>query len=780
MADQQTFQQRAPASAAQPGFGLPASRVEGRLKVTGAARYGSDSYGGPNPAHAYLVTSRIARGRISDIDDQAAKRVPGVIDILTHKNVGGRVKPGKLFAQKGYMGTSIAPLASDQVLHDGQIVAVVIGDTSEAAREGAMRLGVSYKEETPSATLDSRGVEIETAEEAAEREGTPKKEKPKVGDAAGALGKAPMTIDAWYETPTQHHNPIELFTTTASWDGSKLTIWEPSQNMVGFQHGIAEQLGIDPADVHVISPFVGGAFGSRGSLTQRTALIALAAQRAGRPVRLEATRDQGFTIATYRAETRHRVRLGADKDGKLQALIHEGWEVTSRPDSYKVAGTEATTRLYACPNVDSGVFLVHADRNTPGFMRSPPEVPYLFALESAMDELAVALKMDPIELRRVNDTMREPINDLPYTSRNLMACFDAAAEAFGWKRRDPKPASMRDGDWLVGWGCATSLYPTNMAPATARVRLSPQGGVRVETATHEIGTGVTTALALTAATELGVALAQVTVVLGDSNLPPAPVAGGSNSTASICTVVVKACAEIRGKIAHAAVAAADGPFKGADPATLRLEDGMLRGPGDASEPLETAIGRASPGAIEAYAENIPHGVKPEGLQALYKGHPMLEGGATLKDRVQFAFGAQFVEVRVHERTREIRAPRIVGAYAAGKIVNPKAAKSQLMGGQIWGISAALHEATEIDLRAARYTNDDLAEYLIPVNADIQDVTTIMVPEQDLQVNELGIKGLGELGNVGLNAAVANAVFHATGIRVRTLPVRLEHLMGQPA
>ena len=772
--------QRAPVSAADPGFGLPASRVEGRMKVTGAARYGSDFYGGPNPAHAYLLTSRIARGRITDIYDHVAKRIPGVVDILTHKNVGGRIKPGKLFAQKGYMGTTIAPLASDQVLHDGQIVAVVIGDTFEAAREGAMRLDISYTEETPSATLDSRGVDIETAEEAAERDGTPKQEKPKVGDAAGALAKAPVTVDAWYETPIQHHNPIELFTTTASWDGERLTIWESTQNMYGFQHGIAEQLGIDPANVHVISPLVGGAFGSRGSLTQRTALVALAAQRAGRPVRLEATRAQGFTIATYRAETRHRVRLGADNDGKLQALIHEGWEVSSRPDAYKVAGTEASTRLYACPNVDSGVYIVHADRNTPGFMRSPPEVPYLFALESAMDELAVALKMDPVELRRVNDTMHEPINGLPYTSRNLMACFDAAAEAFGWKNRDTKPASMRDGAWLVGWGCATSLYPTNMAPATARVRLSPQGGVRVETATHEIGTGITTALALTAASKLGVPIGQVTVALGDSNLPPAPVAGGSNSTASVCTVVAKACAEIREKIARAAVMGSDSPFHGADPAALSLADGALRGPGNASEPLEKAIGRASPGAIEAYAENIPHGVTPDGLQALYKGHPVLAGGAQMKDRVQFAFGAQFVEVRVHERTREVRAPRIVGAYAAGKIVNPKAAKSQLMGGQIWGISAALHEATEIDLRAARYTNDDLAEYYVPVNADIQEVTTLMLPEKDRQVNDLGIKGLGELGNVGLNAAVANAVFHATAIRVRTLPIRLEKLMSVPA
>ena len=333
---------------------------------------------------------------------------------------------------------------------------------------GVAKVGLTYVAEEPSAGFHSAGTTTVAAKDVSSNY-----EDPEVGDAEAAFAGASVTIDQHYATPTQHHNPIELFTTSCAWADGNLTVWEGSQNVTGLKNGLAEQLGIDPEKIHVVSPFIGGAFGSRGSLTQRTALIAVAARRLNRPVKLVATCDQGFTIATYRAETRHRVRLGADRDGKLIALVHESEEVTSRPDNYKVAGTDASTRLYACSNIGSKVSLVHADRNTPGFMRSPPDVPCLFALESAMDELAIALNIDTVELRRRNDTMREPIKGLPYTSRNLIPCFEAAAQSFGWNRRDPKPGSMRDGDWLVGWGCATTMYPTQMGPATARVTITP-------------------------------------------------------------------------------------------------------------------------------------------------------------------------------------------------------------------------------------------------------------------------------------------------------------------
>jgi xanthine dehydrogenase YagR molybdenum-binding subunit len=407
-------------------------------------------------------------------------------------------------------------------------------------------------------------------------------------------------------------------------------------------------------------------------------------------------------------------------------------------------------------------------------------VPYLFGLESAMDELAVALGLDPVELRRRNDTMRVPIKGLPYTSRALIPCFEAAAKSFGWDRRTPTPGSMRDGDWVIGWGCAATMYPTQLGPAAARVTLSPQGAVKVQTAAHDIGTGAYTVIAVTASDRLGVGLDRVAVELGDTDLPPAPVAGGSNTTASVCNVVAKACEDIRARIAQAAATANSGPFAGKDPAQLVLANGMLTAPDGAREPLEAAIGRAANGAIEAYAENVPHGLPPQSLKKLYQGHVVLAGGTHLPDRIQFAFGAEFVEVRVHRLTREIRCPRVVGAFAAGQIVDPVTARSQLMGGLIWGVSSALHEATEIDRRHARYTNTDLAEYLIPVNADVGEAEVIVLPEDDRQVNELGIKGLGELGNVGTNAAVANAVYHATGVRVRELPIRLEHLLDAPA
>ncbi len=727
-------------------MGRPAPRIDGQLKVTGQAKYGSD-FQVARPAYAYLVTSSIARGTITGFDDSDAKKVPGVLLIMTHENTK---VPGefKFFGSGGESCTAKKPLDSNWINHDGDYVAVVVAETYENAREAAHRFKVHYAPQQPTATMDQPNTEVHEAVKVSPRH----KEDPKAGNAEQALEQSEVTLDAEYYTPTQHHNPIELFSTTCIWNGDELTVYEPSQFVVGMKHGLARQLKIKPSQVRYISPFVGGAFGSKGNLTPRTVLIAMAARQLNRPVKLVATRDQGFTIATYRAETRHHLKLGADRDGRLKAYWHEAWEMTSRTDDYVVGGVDSTSAMYQTPNVWTKVWLVKGDRNTPGFMRSPPEVPYMYALEAAMDEIAVKLNMDPVEFRRINDTMVNPTTGAPYTSRSLMKCYDEAARAFGWSNRNPQPGSMREGEWLIGWGCATATYPTQMNPCAARVRLDRQGNLRVQVGAHDVGTGAYTVIGQMAAMMLNQPLERVRVELGDSELPPGPVAGGSITTASACSAVKGACGLIQVKLFQ-----------------RTGEDAMS---GVTPKDLANAFDRFGSNVIEEFHEWVPVDAKPGSAEGLYDGKVGITGGP-LKDKTMFAFGAQFVEVRVNMRTREIRVPRVAGAFAAGRIMNPRTARSQLMGGMIWGVSAALHEETEIDKRNARYVNDNLADYLVPVNADIKELEVILVPEVDEKVNPAGVKGLGELGNVGMNAAVANAVYHETGNRIRALPIRID-------
>jgi xanthine dehydrogenase YagR molybdenum-binding subunit len=750
-------------------MGRPIPRYDGVAKVTGKAQYASDM---PlnRPAFAYLVTSSIAKGRVDGFDLTAAKKVRGVIDIVTHENAE-KLKEAKLFSNGGYASTTIQPLKSAEIAQDGQIIAVVVAETFEAAREAARAVQVNYTAATPTASFDSAG----TTSAPAKGQLAQFKEDPKVGDFAKAFDQAEVKVTASYETPAQHHNPMELFATSCVWNGDSLTIYEPSQYVHGLKNGVAEQLGIEADKVRVINAYVGGAFGSKGSMTPRTALIASIARRLGQPVKLVATRDQGFTIATYRAETRHQIQIGAGRDGKLTALRHEGSEISSRADAYAVGGTKTTTRLYACPNVESLVSIVRADRNTPGFMRSPPEVPYMFALESAMDELAVQLKMDPVELRRVNDTMKEPIGGKPYTSRSLMACYDEAAKMFGWAQRNAEPKSMSEGDWLVGYGCATTCYPSQMAPAAARVRLQRDGRTRVEIAGHEIGNGAYTVIAQAAGEKLGVPVEKVAVFIGDSDLPPAPVAGGSNSTASTCSAVMMVCDQIRQRLFKALMPNESLVDKAKETVGVGQTPSIKAAKSDQPLDMEKAFDALGASVVEEYGEWKPDGAPLDSFRAMHKGQMRMVGGSEMKDKIAYAFGAEFVEVRINRWTREIRVPRMVGAFAAGHIMNPRTARSQLMGGMIWGMSAALHEAAEIDERYARYVNTNLADYLVPVNADVPSVEVIMLSEQDDHINPAGVKGLGELGNVGTNAAVCNAIFHATGQRIRKLPVRLENL-----
>ena len=712
---------------AQGAFGPAHTRVEGPAKVTGQTRYETDTYL-PGMAHAALVRAS-TRGRLAGLDVEDARAMPGVLDIMTHDLLADAVRPVKHAMAGGYANSTWRPLASTEVAYPGQIVAVIVADSREVASAAAFCVGVRLVAEPATYRLeDAPDSTLEAA--------TPDHKDAGVGDVPAGLAQAAAHISATYMTPVQHHNPMELFATTCSWDRDRLTVHEPSRFVVGLQHGLAEQLGIPAERVRVISRLVGGHFGSRFDLSQHTALVALAAWRLGRPVQLVPTRSEGFTIATHRPESRHEIQLASDADGHLTALSHKAVVATSRFDTFEMKGTDVTGGLYGCPNVATEERLGRVDRNTPGPMRAPPEMPYMFALESAMDELAVALKMDPIELRRRNDTSIDPLTRKRYTSRPLMRCFDKAAQQFGWTdAARAAPRTRRDGDWLVGAGCAAAVRPVKIAPAAIRVSLTANGGALVETAHHEIGNGITTVLATRTSDRLGVAMDSVVVLLGDTTLPPAGISGGSSTTTSLIAALDDACDRLRAQMAN----------------------------GKRNDPTLASV----------TVEHVPPKSGPDAIQKLQTGHMQLsQGGET----ISCAFGAQFAEVRVHSRTHEIRVSRLVGAFAGGHILNPLTAHSQLIGGMIWGLGSALLEETEIDPATGLYVNDNLADYLVATSADVPSVDATFVEDEDREVNPAGVKGIGEISIIGVNAAIANAVFAATGRRIRRLPIRVEDLI----
>ena len=731
-----------PAPVPDANMGEPIQRYDARAKVTGNAQYSSDVQVA-NAAYAFLVTSAIACGRITGFDEGAARALPGVLDVMTYLN---RPPLGSvsLFVNGG-AGLASAPALQDEIVHHaGEIVAMIVAESFEVAREAAHRLIVHYERREPASTFGSPGVEEQFTALI-----VPSNGDPKLGDAAAVFLRSPIVHDACYETPPQHHNAMELYTTTAQWDGKDLIVHEPSQMVYVLRQGLADQLGILPENVRVMSQYVGGGFGAKVAMTQRTALVALAARGLGRPVKLVATRAQGFTLSGNRQETRHHVRIAVENDGRIAAYHHDLWEVTARTDPYCNAGIESTAAMYRFPAVMSTGRLIRADRNVPMAMRAPPDLPNMFALESAMDETAVRLGMDPIAFRRLNETDRNMVTGKPYTSRSLLQCYDQASERFGWSRRNSEAGSMRDGDWMVGWGCATASYPTATSSCVARLRYDIDGAAVLQFAGADLGTGSYTVYQQEVSLRLGVPLDRVRVVMGDTLLPPGPIAGGSMGAASGCSAILGACMKVLGRL---------GISSRADTRTR-----------------VAAFDRLKLGSIEEQSDYAPKGSSSGSTAGAYRGSPDSIGGSD-GAKTMYAFGAEFVEVRINARTREVRVPRIVGAFAAGRILNPRTARSQLMGGMIWGVSSALFEATEIDKREAAYTNNNLAEYLIPVNADIGSVEVIFVPEIDTECNPAGVKGLGELGNVGTAAAVANAVFHATGKRIRALPITIEKLM----
>ena len=746
-------------------IGTSLVRRDGAAKATGQARYAAD-FSEAGMAYAYLSLSHVSKGRITRIDATAAEAVPGVQLVLTHSGLNEKLGEDGFIMSGGHFQSSFNPLGSDEVRYAGQIVGLTVADTAEAAEEAAGKLHFDYEATEAHASITDPGRETRHLD----------KHDTDIGDAEGAFAAAAVTVDATYFTPPQHHNPIELYAAMASWREGKLTLYVPSQWVIGKRAGIAKTLGLPVEDVHIVCPYIGGGFGSKASILWHTVFTAIAARRLGRPVKLVVGRGQMFTVGSFRPETRNHFRLGASADGTLQALIHEEEGQTSFLDDVIFPGSGVTTHMYACPNIKTRAGIVATDTNTPGFMRAPAETPSFFGFESAVDELAVALRMDPVALRLKNEPAMDPVKGLPFSSRSLVPCYQRGAELFGWARRDPAVGAMRAPDGaLVGWGCATATYPVAKVPSLARCSIAMDGRVTIGAAAHDLGTGTYTILAQVAADALGADVADVSVQLGDSDLPSSTVAGGSVTAGNAGSAVRLACLAARDKLLAAAVSDT-GPFKGMDPARLDLVQGRVLAPDGTAKTIAEVMGESASGLIEATGTWAPGDLQPEEVKGGLAGGMAMAGPLT-KTHAMFSFGAIFVEVRIDPLTRVLRVPRMVGVFAAGTILNPRTARSQLLGGMVWGVGHALMEWTEIDHNAARFANTDLATYHMASCADTGDMTVEILEERDTEVNALGAKAVGELGIVGVAAAVGNAVFHATGRRVRKLPILVEDLLG---
>ncbi|MFI7047434.1 xanthine dehydrogenase family protein molybdopterin-binding subunit [Streptosporangium sandarakinum] len=691
---------------ARPYVGAALERVEGVEKVTGLARYAYENF--PDDlAYAVPVQATVARGTVLAADVDAVVRLPGVIAAIWHGNAP-RLAPAD--------NAELAVLQSDRVAYRGQYVAVVVAETLQCAQEAARLLRIDYDAEPHDVELRADHPEMYRPDRV--NAGYPADTE--LGDPDAALAAAPVLVDATYRTPAEHNNPMEPHATVAVWSGDGLTLHDSTQGVSALRETIAPLFGMPPDNVRVISPHVGGGFGSKGAALPPVVLAALAAKHTGRPVKLAVTRQQMFAVTGYRTPTIQRVRLGADTDGRLTVIVHEAFEQSSRLREFAEQTTTPTRVMYAAPDRRTAHRLVRLDVPTPAWMRAPGEAPGMFALESAMDELAVACGIDPVELRIRNEPAAEPESGLPFSSRDLVGCLREGARRFGWADRDPTPAARTRGRMLVGTGVAASTYPVYRRPSRASARCEPDGRFSVRIAAADIGTGARTILTQVAADALRVTPDRVRVEVGDTALPAASLAGGSAGTASWGTAVVRACEAL-------------------------LEELDLRGGDVPAEGLE---------ATADTAEEV--GEQPE-----YARH---------------AFGAQFAEVGVDLDTGEARVLRLLGVFAAGRIVNPVTARSQFVGGMTMGMSMALLEESVMDREFGDYLNHDLAQYHVPTAMDLPDVQAYWIEEDDPHLNPLGAKGIGEIGIVGTAAAVANAVHHATGVRVRDLPIRLDKLV----
>ena len=736
-------------------IGMPTSRVDGRLKVTGQARYAAE-FAADDLLYGVVVSGAIARGTISAIDTAPALAVDGVLHVLTHEN-----RPSLPRFDRSYhdddspSGSPFRPLYDNKIVYSGQPVALVLATSFEAARHGAALVKVSYDAASHQTDIDAAQEDAYHPKQG--KDGFEPPPKPR-GDADAALKKADINVYADYATPVEHHNPMEMHATTVVVDADgSLTIYDKTQGVLNTRQYVTGVFGLKPDQVRVLSPFVGGAFGSGLRPQYQLFLAVLAAQEMKRSVRVVLTRQQMFSFG-HRPATRHQVALGADKQGKLLAVKHTVVSETSRFEDYIEVVVNWSGSAYQCDNVTLDYKVAALDVYTPLDMRAPGATLGVYALESAMDELAHAAHVDPVALRLLNYAEQDQNTGKPFSSKELKACYAQGAEKFGWDQRNPSPRSMRRGKTLIGWGMAGGFWDAMQQPASAKAVLSGDGKLAVSSATADIGTGTYTAMTMIAADTLGLVIDDVTFTLGDSSLPQAPVSGGSQSVASVSPAVQAACAALRDKLVGLALADRGSPLAGASPDDVGMEDGwlFLRSSADRREPYAAILARNGGRAIEASGE--------------------AKAGSEKEEYSMHSFGAVFAEVHVDADLGEVRVPRITAAYGVGQLLNAKTGHSQLMGGIVWGVGMALMEATEYDLRYGRAVNANLAEYHVPVNADIGAIDIVVVPEKDAHINPLGAKGIGEIGITGVAAAVANAVYHATGRRVRDLPVTLDKLL----
>ena len=732
-------------------IGQPVTRREGVLKTTGAARFAADNHPA-GMAHAVMAISSIARGRVTALDVAAALAHPGVVAVMTPANAPKLALDPD--AKNNPFMFRMDLLQNDKVRYPNQPIAVVVADTFEAATEGAALLAPQYDTEAARTGLDSAD------SSAPQAVGAGAGATETHGDVDAGMAAASVRMEATYDTPAQYHNAMEPHAIVAAWDGDTLSIDTPSQGMAMAVARIAGLFGIAPEGIHIRSPFLGGGFGSKGLLSGPQVLGIMAARLVSRPVKLVLRREQMFGPVGHRAPTRQTLRMGTDNAGLLMALGHHAKTATSTFDDFIEPAANASHTLYASPAISTSHEAVRLDTGTPLFMRAPGEAPGSAALESAIDEMALACGMDPLAFRLVNYAEVEPITGKPFSSKALRQCYEQGAARFGWAARPQAPRQMRDGaGMLVGWGMGTAVFPALMFQGQARAVLLQDGRGIVETGAHDMGQGAWTGLAQIAADALGLDLDRIEFRSGSSDLPDAGIAGGSAHTATVGMAIDGAGADVIGKLADLATNDERSPLFGAGNAGLIARGGRLHRRDDEarSESYADILARAGLAEIEGRGT----GAMDPAAQSTYAMH---------------AHGAVFAEVTVDPDFGQVRVTRLVGAFAAGTVVNPRMVRSQYLGGMVWGVSFALHEHAVIDKRTGRPMNPNLGEYHVPVNADVPSIEAILVEERDVHVNALGIKGVGEIGITGTAGAIANAVWHATGVRVRSFPITLDQLI----